>query len=241
MLNNRFLENGFSTECFSVDEAIIPYYGRHSCKQFIKGKPLRFGYKMWVAACINGYVMNLQPYPGLAEKADEIDLGSSANVVWHFANVLRRKFPTGKLSLTCDNYFTSLPLLSALKSKLGIYCTGTVRSNRVPNLPLEKSFQKSARGSINEWVSDGDDICLTAWNDNKTVLILSSSHGVNPQKNVGRYSRKDKKRIDVTCPASVVHYNKTMGGVDQSDANISRCRTSIRGKKCYFPIFLTII
>ena len=32
---------------FSIDEIMIPYYGRHSTKQFIYGKPIRFGYKVW--------------------------------------------------------------------------------------------------------------------------------------------------------------------------------------------------
>ena len=31
---------------YSVDESMIPYYGKDSCKQFIKGKPVRFGYKI---------------------------------------------------------------------------------------------------------------------------------------------------------------------------------------------------
>ena len=63
----------------------------------------------------------------------------------------------------------------------------------------------------------------------------------DPEKNVGRYSRKDKKRIDVNCSASVFYYNQTIGDVDQSDANIARCRTAIRGKKWYNPIFLYLL
>lgn len=34
----------------SVDEAMVPYYGKHGCKQFIRGKPVRFGYKVWCLA-----------------------------------------------------------------------------------------------------------------------------------------------------------------------------------------------
>ena len=33
---------------YSVDEIMIPYFGNHSCKQFIRGKPVRFGYKVKV-------------------------------------------------------------------------------------------------------------------------------------------------------------------------------------------------
>ena len=35
-----------SESLYSVDETMVPYYGRHSCKQFIRGKPVRFGYKV---------------------------------------------------------------------------------------------------------------------------------------------------------------------------------------------------
>jgi hypothetical protein len=31
---------------FSVDEIMIPYFGRHSSKQFICGKPIRYGFKV---------------------------------------------------------------------------------------------------------------------------------------------------------------------------------------------------
>ena len=32
----------------SVDESMVPYYGRHSTKQHFRGKPIRFGYKVWI-------------------------------------------------------------------------------------------------------------------------------------------------------------------------------------------------
>lgn len=31
----------------SVDEQMVLYFGRHSCKMYILGKPIRFGYKLW--------------------------------------------------------------------------------------------------------------------------------------------------------------------------------------------------
>ncbi|KAF2901515.1 hypothetical protein ILUMI_04673 [Ignelater luminosus] len=65
MRRNRF-EDIFRytpvSEDMSVDESIIPYFGRNGCKQFIRGKPIRFGYKAWVLA---------QPF-GSAENANRI-------------------------------------------------------------------------------------------------------------------------------------------------------------------------
>ena len=37
-------------ENLSYDESMIQYFDRHGCKQFIRGKPIRFGFKMW---CLN--------------------------------------------------------------------------------------------------------------------------------------------------------------------------------------------
>ncbi|XP_045501113.1 piggyBac transposable element-derived protein 3-like [Colias croceus] len=45
LLNKKFLEFSPLEEHYSVDEAMIPYYGRHGCKQHIKGKPIRYGLK----------------------------------------------------------------------------------------------------------------------------------------------------------------------------------------------------
>lgn len=45
-LNENFLSYGPITNAVSVDEAIVPYYGFHGAKQFIKGKPVRFGFKV---------------------------------------------------------------------------------------------------------------------------------------------------------------------------------------------------
>ena len=33
-----------------VDESMISYYGKHSAKQFIRVKPIRFGFNLW---CLN--------------------------------------------------------------------------------------------------------------------------------------------------------------------------------------------
>ena len=27
---------------------MVPYFGRHGAKQYIHGKPIKFGYKLWV-------------------------------------------------------------------------------------------------------------------------------------------------------------------------------------------------
>jgi len=46
MLNSRFLIHTPHQQFHSIDESMVPYFGRHGCKQFIRGKPIRFGFKI---------------------------------------------------------------------------------------------------------------------------------------------------------------------------------------------------
>jgi hypothetical protein len=46
-LNDRYLKFWPVEEELDVDESMVPYYGHHSSKQFIRGKPIRFGFKLW--------------------------------------------------------------------------------------------------------------------------------------------------------------------------------------------------
>ena len=54
---------------------MVPYYGRHSCKQFSRGKPIRFGYKLWVLASSIGLPYHVEIYKGKSPNAKDIPLG----------------------------------------------------------------------------------------------------------------------------------------------------------------------
>ena len=47
-LIKNLVQMRFWHDDLSIDESMVPYYGRHSIKMFIKGKPIRFRYKIWV-------------------------------------------------------------------------------------------------------------------------------------------------------------------------------------------------
>ena len=46
-LNESFVKYGFFHKYLNVDEFMTPYFRDHSCKIFIRSKPIRFGYKIW--------------------------------------------------------------------------------------------------------------------------------------------------------------------------------------------------
>lgn len=54
----------------SIDEQMIKYYGRHSCKMFIKNKPIQFGFKYWDLCSADGYLFSFIPYGGASATPD---------------------------------------------------------------------------------------------------------------------------------------------------------------------------
>ncbi|KAI4461519.1 transposase is4 [Holotrichia oblita] len=60
----KFLQHFQPEEDLCYDESMVKYYGRHGCKQFIRGKPIRFGYKMWSLNTKSGYLLNFEMYQG---------------------------------------------------------------------------------------------------------------------------------------------------------------------------------
>jgi hypothetical protein len=47
------------------------YYGRHSCKQFTRGIPILFVYKVWCVNTPNGYLLKFVVYQGKIPHCNE--------------------------------------------------------------------------------------------------------------------------------------------------------------------------
>ncbi|GBM55938.1 hypothetical protein AVEN_55872-1 [Araneus ventricosus] len=62
---------GRFSESLSIDEEMIPYTGRHSEKMYMRGKPIKFGYKYCILASSHGYPFNLQVYEGKEEASED--------------------------------------------------------------------------------------------------------------------------------------------------------------------------
>ena len=55
MLNCNLVQFDIFHEVLSVDESMVPYFGRRSAKMFIKEKRSCFGYKIWCLRGSDGY------------------------------------------------------------------------------------------------------------------------------------------------------------------------------------------
>lgn len=64
VINERCLVYFPVSRNLSIDESMIPYYGRrHSSKQFIRGNPIQFGFLLWwCLANPLGYIVQFEPY-----------------------------------------------------------------------------------------------------------------------------------------------------------------------------------
>lgn len=235
-LNKNFLASFPRQKNISIDESMVPYYGRHSLKQYIRGKPIRFGYKVWSANTPVGYCIQLEPYQGAGVTHNLLGLGGS--VVVNLVSTL----PTDNYVLYFDNFFTSLKLLQHLTT-INIHATGTVRANRVENCPITSvdRFKKLARGSEEHRLDAESNIIVARWNDNSVVTMASNCHGVEPIGSVQRWSKTKGTMIDVPQPYLISKYNKNMGGVDRMDQNIGAYRISIRSRKWWWPLFAYLL
>ena len=88
---------------------------------------------------------------------------------------------------------------------------------------------------------NGVELCVTRWFDNSTVNVLSTLHGCDPINPVQRWSKKEKKYVQVTQPEVVRQYNLHMGGVDLMDMLLSLYRINVRSQKYYIKIIFHLI
>ena len=221
-------------EHLSVDEIVIPYFGHHPDKQFLRAKPHRFGYKVWAICDSQGFIRWVEPYCGRHTQIEDYGMGQGPNVVAGL--VVKGVIDPGSL-IYFDNLFTSIPLLNWL-SERGIGGTGTMRQNRITAIPIEskKKLEKSLeRGASQQMFTD--DISLVAWKDNRVVYLASNCHAGDTSGTVRRWSRDQKEILQVPQPKSVGNYNTYMGGVDLLDQQTAVYASNIRKKKWWWAIW----
>ncbi len=233
MMNERYLKLWPVEQDVNVDESMIPYFGRHSAKQFIRGKPIRFGFKVW---CLNtrlGYLVQCDPYQGKGSYLNpQFGLGGSV------VRFLLSKLPKLNYCLYIDNYFTSLRLLDQLRRDQ-IAAVGTVRANRVEKCPLKEInlMKKAERGTIDFRTDVTTGTTVVRWQDNSVVTIASNTFGIEPMARVKRWSAAKKSEVFVEQPHLIAKYNHGMGGTDRMDQNIQCYRIGLRCKKWWWQLF----
>ena len=111
---------------------------------FITGKPIRFGYKVWMLFSSDGYPYQADIYCGKSDRPENRGLGE--HVILKFAEMIPEK---GNHELYFDNFFTFHSLLCQL-GEMGVRATGTAREGWIggAKLPDKHYYRKVERGTF---------------------------------------------------------------------------------------------
>jgi len=176
----------------------------------------------------------------------------TAQAVCHL--VFSLPFQSYQFNIYMDNYFTSIPLFRHLRDH-GLGAAGTTRANR-PDFPSTLTISKDITKRILEWnylsgvVVNG--VCAVLWQDNNTVLFLTTIHNLRqlvlsnrrkPKKTSTNASaarkpfatHEHKKLLPI--PALVDDYNQYMGGVDIADQLRSNYPCHQTSRRNWLPLW----
>ncbi|XP_037590807.1 piggyBac transposable element-derived protein 1 isoform X6 [Cebus imitator] len=230
-MNKNFLLYAPLEEYYCFDKSMCQCF---DSDQFLNGKPIRIGYKIWCGTTAQGYLVWFEPYQEESTmKVDEDpDLGLGGNLVMNFADVLleRGQYP---YHLCFDSFFTSVKLLSALKKK-GVRATGTILENRTEKCPLMnvEHMKKMKKGYFDFQVEENNEIILCRWYGDDIISLCSNAVGIEPVNEIS-CDADDEEIPQISQPSIVKVYDESKEGVAKMDQIISKYRVRIRSKKWY--------
>lgn len=209
IVNANFRKWGICHKNLSIDEMIVRYYGHHSLKQFIRAKPIRFGYKLWAMCGEDGYCYNFSLYCG-KESGQNLEESLGTRVVTKMLSVVEN--PESHV-IYFNNFFSSQALYLKL-TEMGFRATGTIRENRTHNCLIKsaKEMQKLQRGSYDYQFDEENEICIVKWNDNKCVSVATNFDTIEPLATVQRWSREKKRGLVYNNPISSIIIISTWAG-----------------------------
>ena len=231
--NKAFTSAMSNSDKQSIDEHMVKFKGRSAMKQYMKQKPIQWGFKFWFRSdSKTGYLYQLDLYLG---KKSSVDYQIGENVVIELSSTLENT----NCFLYFDNFFNSPTLMEHLLDK-GVYGIGTVRKNRknMPEMPADKGM---VRGDY-EFQYSKNLVCVK-WFDNRGVLLLGSNvEGMDEVTTVYRRLKGSATKPLIDCPNIVKLYNHGMGGVDLIDQRTSTYHLDRKSKiRFYLRIFFDLL
>lgn len=123
------------SSCCTVDEQLLSFRGHCVFRMYIKSKPDKYGLKLLTLNdAANAYLIFAIPYLGKNAKVINPEKLPISELL--FQEVTKPIHGTNR-SVTCDNWFTSIPLVSRmLENPFKMTITGTMKKNK-KELPLE--------------------------------------------------------------------------------------------------------
>ena len=102
-------------------------------------------------------------------------------------------------------------------------------------------MKKDSRGSYDGTVEKSSMIRVVRWLDNMAVQSASNFAYIEPLHKCKRYSKKERKDLEILQPNIVKLYNSSMGGVDLFDMLQNLYLLYHKSKKWYMRMFFLIL
>ncbi|XP_028419488.1 piggyBac transposable element-derived protein 4-like [Perca flavescens] len=225
----------------SIDKRMVATKAHIGTTQYIKAKPIKWGFKLFVLAdSSNGYTWDFAVYTGKSQLASGIGLAYDSVM-----SLMKTAYLGSGFHLYVDHFYTSPKLFKELLS-LNIGACGTYRDTRreCPRTNSNALKKSDPRGSI-RWIRDGP-LLFVKWMDTREVSVCSTIHEAFSGSTLHkRMKTKDGSWTtkSIPCPTPVVEYNRHMGGVYLSNQLIqcySVHHNSMRWYRTLFFHFLDI-
>ena len=149
----------------STDEQMLKFKGNNVLRQYVKGKPIQWGFKMWCRReSRTGYLFEFDIYAG--KKTNQVQFGLGEGVELQLTEKLKDLF----CEIYIENFF-NFSILQHMRTLNGVWSAGTVRSSRKPKNDVPADIEME-RGEVACYESNG--INYVKWKDNKGVHMLSN-------------------------------------------------------------------
>jgi hypothetical protein len=193
----------------AVHEAMIGFKGRFILKQYLLGKPTKWGMKAWgIADCSNGYLLKCDIYKGKKETRDK-DLLLGEQVVLHLTEPYWGKWH----HIYFDKYFSSVKLMKLLLTHNSYRCrTATVNRKGWPLQFRNPAPLELKRGESRKLQNEG--VRAIVWQDKRTIQLLSTNSDPLNDGDIKRKTGKRNEEVEIPCPQAIINYTKYIGGVE---------------------------